>query len=121
MILDGGHNPAAMGKVGAALRQLIGAARLVAVFAMLSERDPVLLLGALRTLRPAAVVFTEPASARGHVIPPEELTELYGPEAEVARPASAALARAQQLAGDSGNVLVCGSLYLVGEVLAFRD
>src|SRR5437899_1853490 len=121
VILDGGHNPAAMVKVGAALRQLIGAARLVAVFAMLSERDPVQLLGALRTLRPAAVVFTEPASARGHVIPPEELTELYGPEAEVARPASAALARAQQLAGDSGNVLVCGSLYLVGEVLAFRD
>ena len=121
VILDGGHNPAAMVKVGAALRQLIGAARLVAVFAMLSERDPVQLLGALRTLRPAAVVFTEPASARGHVIPPEELTELYGPEAEVACPASAALARAQQLAGDSGNVLVCGSLYLVGEVLAFRD
>jgi folylpolyglutamate synthase/dihydropteroate synthase len=33
-------------------------------------------------------------------------------------PASAALQRAQELAGTDGNVLVCGSLYLVGEILA---
>src|SRR6266567_404128 len=48
VILDGGHNPAAMVKAGAALRRLIGSERLVAVFAMLSERDPVQLLAALR-------------------------------------------------------------------------
>src|SRR4029077_9016235 len=41
VILDGGHNPAAMVKAGAALRRLIGDQRLVAVFGMLSERDPV--------------------------------------------------------------------------------
>jgi len=34
------------------------------------------------------------------------------------RPARAALERAHELAGPKGNVLVCGSLYLVGEVLA---
>src|ERR1700680_605728 len=64
VILDGGHNPAAMIKAGAALRRLIGTERLVAVFAMLSERDPVQLLAALRTLKPDAVVFTEPAGCR---------------------------------------------------------
>src|SRR5207245_10296685 len=37
VILDGGHNPAAMVKAGAALRRLIGSEKLVAVFAMLSE------------------------------------------------------------------------------------
>ncbi len=47
--------------------------------------------------------------------------ELYGPGAYVARPAGAALERAIELAGDDGNVLVCGSLYLVGEILALRD
>ena len=120
VILDGGHNPAAMVKAGAALRRLIGSEKLVCVFAMLSERDPAQLLGTLRTLEPAAVVFTEPASARGHVIAPEELAALYGGESVVARPASAALAAASELAGPSGNVLVCGSLYLVGEVLALR-
>jgi dihydrofolate synthase/folylpolyglutamate synthase len=121
VILDGGHNPAAMAKAGAALRRLIGSERLVAVFAMLSERDPVELLGVLRSLEPDAVVFTEAASARGHVISPEDLASIYGPGAEVARPARAALDRARELARPSGNVLVCGSLYLVGEVLALRD
>jgi dihydrofolate synthase / folylpolyglutamate synthase len=121
VILDGGHNPAAMVKAGAALRRLIGSERLVAVFAMLSERDPAELLAALRTLRPDAVVFTEPASAHGHAIEPETLDEIYGPGAYVARPAGAALQRAIELAGTEGNVLVCGSLYLVGEILALRD
>ena len=68
MILDGGHNPAAMTKSGAALRRLIGTERLVAVFAMLSERDPDQLLAALRKMKPDAVVFTEPGSAGGHAI-----------------------------------------------------
>lgn len=121
VILDGGHNPAAMVKAGAALRRLIGDERLVAVFAMLSERDPVSLLGALRTLRPDAVVFTEPASAHGHAIDPNLLAQLYGSSSFVARPAGAALDRAKELAGAEGNVLVCGSLYLVGEILALRD
>jgi len=118
VILDGGHNPAAMVKAGASLRRLIGSQRLVAVFAMLSERDPVELLAALRTLRPDAVVFTEPASAQGHAAKAQLLNELYGAGAYVARPAGAALARARELAGPSGNVLVCGSLYLVGEILS---
>ncbi|HSS60483.1 MAG TPA: cyanophycin synthetase, partial [Candidatus Limnocylindrales bacterium] len=121
VILDGGHNPAAMTRAGAALRKLIGSERLVAVFAMLSERDPVQLIAALKTLRPAAVVFTEPASAHGHVIPPKVLLDLYGSGAEIAQPAEAALNRARELAGREGNVFVCGSLYLVGEILALRD
>ena len=110
-----------MVKAGAALRKLIGSERLVAVFAMLSERDPVQLLEALRTLHPDAVVFTEPASARGHAIAAERLAAVYGPGAYVARPAGAALERARELAGSSGNVLVAGSLYLVGEVLSLKD
>jgi dihydrofolate synthase / folylpolyglutamate synthase len=118
VILDGGHNPAAMVKAGAALRGLIGTERLVAVFAMLSERDPVQLLAALRTLNPDAAVFTEPASAAGHAVPAEVLAETYGAQGAAVRPAGAALDRARELAGPNGNVLVCGSLYLVGEILA---
>ena len=117
-ILDGGHNPAAMTKSGAALRRLIGSERLIAVFAMLSERDPRALLSALRTAWPDRVVFTEPASAGGHAISPDELAAIYGEGGEAVRPARAALERATELAGPVGNVLVCGSLYLVGEILA---
>ena len=118
VILDGGHNPAAMIKAGASLRRLIEGERLVAVFAMLSERDPVQLLAALRTLKPDAVVFTEPASAAGHAITAELLAKTYGANAHAVVPAPAALRRARDLAGPGGNVLVCGSLYLVGEILA---
>ena len=118
VILDGGHNPAAMTKSGAALRRLIGHERLVTVFAMLSERDPVKLLAALRTLDPGAAVFTEPGSAAGHAISSDQLAAIYGGGAESVKPAQAALERAKELAGPAGNVLVCGSLYLVGEILA---
>lgn len=121
VVLDGGHNVAALMKAGAALRDLIGNERLVTVFAMLNERDPVQLLAALRTLRPDAAVFTEPASAHGHAVPPETLSELFGDGASAIRPASAALEEAKRLAGEDGNVLVCGSLYLVGEILALTD
>ena len=118
VILDGGHNPAAMTKSGAALRRLIGHERLVTVFAMLRERDPVQLLAALRTLDPGAAVFTEPGSAAGHAISSDQLAAIYGGGAESVKPAQAALERAKELAGPAGNVLVCGSLYLVGEILA---
>ena len=118
VILDGGHNPAAMTKSGAALRRLIGSGRLVVVFAMLSERDPIQLLAALRTIDPDAVVFTEPDSAGGHAIPAKQLADIYGPGSQAVTAASAALDRARELAGIDGNVLVCGSLYLVGEILA---
>ena len=118
VIVDGGHNPAAMVKTGIALRRLIGSEKLIAVFAMLSERDPVQLIAALRTLKPSSVVFTEPASAGGHAVPAGGLATIYGAGAQAILPANAAVERAKELAGPDGNVLVCGSLYLVGEILA---
>ena len=121
VVLDGGHNPAALRSAGASLRSLIGRDRLVVVFAMLTERDPHQLLSALRTLEPAAAVFTEPASAAGHAVSATALAELYGPGAVAVVPAGEALGRARDVAGGTGNVLVCGSLYLVGEILALYE
>jgi dihydrofolate synthase / folylpolyglutamate synthase len=118
VILDGGHNPAALTRAGASLRGLIGTGRLVTVFGMLSERDPYQLVAALRTLAPDAAVFTEPASAAGHVVEAGVLVAVYGSGSEALPHAEAALARARELAGPQGNVFVCGSLYLVGEILA---
>jgi dihydrofolate synthase / folylpolyglutamate synthase len=120
VVLDGGHNPAAMTKSGVSLRRLIGSERLVAVFSMLSEREPAALLDALQTLRPDHAVFTEATSAGGHSVPAFELASMFGHDAEAVLPPQAALDRAKELAGPDGNVLVCGSLYLVGEILAMR-
>ena len=121
VILDGGHNPAAMTKSGVSLRRLIGSERLVTVFAMLSERDPAALLAALQTLRPDRAVFTEATSASGHSVPAVELASIFSRDAEAVVPPQAALDRARELTGVEGNVLVCGSLYLVGEILAMRE
>jgi dihydrofolate synthase/folylpolyglutamate synthase len=110
-----------MVKAGIALRGLIGSERLVAVFSMLSERDPAGLLAALRTLNPDAAVFTEPASAAGHAVSADVLAEMFGASGTAVRPAAMALERARELAGPNGNVLVCGSLYLVGEILALSS
>jgi len=118
VVLDGGHNPAAMTKSGVSLRRIIGSERLITVFAMLSEREPSELLAALRTLRPDGAVFTEPASAGGHAVSADKLAAMFGDAAEAVLPPRTALARASELAGPDGTVLVCGSLYLVGEILA---
>ncbi len=120
VVLDGGHNPAAMTKSGISLRRLIGSEQLVTVFSMLTERDPAALLAALQTLRPDHAVFTEATSALGHSVPAYELASIFGHDADAVLPPEAALDRAKELAGPDGNVLVCGSLYLVGEILALR-
>ncbi len=67
------------------------------------------------------MVFTEPASAAGHAVSGEALAKMYGPHGHASLPAAAALEHARALAGPAGNVLVCGSLYLVGEILALND
>lgn len=120
VILDGGHNPAALTRAGASLRALIRGERLVALFGMLTERDPAQILAALRSMRPDAAVFTEAESAGTHAVPASRLAEVYGARSEAITPAAAALARAVELAGAEGNVIVCGSLYLVGEILALN-
>jgi len=48
---------------------------------------------------------------------PGMLAGLYGRPAAMAPHAAEALAQARRLAGGEGIVLVCGSLYLVGEVI----
>jgi folylpolyglutamate synthase/dihydropteroate synthase len=45
---------------------------------------------------------------------------MFGPEAEAILDPRSALERAKALAGPDGNVLVCGSLYLVGEILTYE-
>src|SRR5438034_803900 len=115
------HAAAALTRAGSALRALINRERLVALFGMLSERDPVQILAALRSMHPDAAVFTEAESAGTHAVPATRLAEVYRSGGEAISPAAAALVRAKELAGTNGNVIVCGSLYLVGEILALHQ
>src|SRR5205807_406146 len=71
-------------------------------------------LAELHRLNPRQVIFTAaadtPRAAR-----PQDLAATWG-GGETLLPAAAAVGRAAELAGPEGLVLVCGSLYLVGEV-----
>jgi folylpolyglutamate synthase/dihydropteroate synthase len=83
----------------------------------MADKDVPAMLDELRRLEPVGVVCTAAGSAGGRAADPGELAEAWGAGGEAAIPASAALRRAGELAGDAGLVLVCGSLYLVGELL----
>ena len=113
VLLDGGHNPAALARLAEDVPRLAEGRPVTVVFGMMADKDIPAALAQLRRLRPAAVVFTAAQSSRA--ARPEDLASAWG-GGEVVLPAPAAAARGVELAGRGGLVLVCGSLYVVGEV-----
>ena len=113
VLLDGGHNPAALARLAEDVPRLAAGRPITLVFGMMADKDLAASLAALRRMRPAHVVFTaatSPRSAR-----PGALAELWG-GGEVVASSVKATRRAIIQAGPGGLVLVCGSLYVVGEV-----
>jgi dihydrofolate synthase/folylpolyglutamate synthase len=113
VLLDGGHNPAALARLAVDVPRLAEGRPITVVFGMMADKDLAGSLAELRRLRPAAIVFTAAASPRA--ARPERLAADWG-GGEVVPEAVAAARRGVELAGPGGLVLVCGSLYLVGEV-----
>jgi dihydrofolate synthase / folylpolyglutamate synthase len=114
ILIDGAHNPAGMAAMVASARELIGGRRCVAVFAAMRNKDVESMAAGLRELT-GDVVVTAPAVERA--TPPAELAPLFDPPAESAADVKTALHRARLRAGRDGVVVVCGSLYLAGEVI----
>jgi dihydrofolate synthase/folylpolyglutamate synthase len=116
VLLDGAHNEDGLRKLGQSVRQLVRDAPLAVVFGAMADKDVSFMLSELRGLAPRSVVFTAAASAGSRAASPPELAAGWGSGAEVRLNAREALDRARQLAGSDGWVLVCGSIYLVGEL-----
>jgi dihydrofolate synthase/folylpolyglutamate synthase len=118
MWLDGGHNPGA-GEVLADTARHWSDRPLHLVFGMLATKDG---LGFLRPLAPLV------ASARTVTIPGEPATLTADEAAQIARQAgiaampvesvNAAVAALARAARGPARILICGSLYLAGHVLA---
>lgn len=123
VLLDGAHNPRGAEALGAelAVRTAAGQPRPVLVFAAMQDKD---VTGLISPLLPhvARVIATRPGVDRA--MEPDalaaEIRGAGGPAETAAGPAEA-LARARELAGSDGLVLVAGSLYLVGAVLALLE
>jgi dihydrofolate synthase / folylpolyglutamate synthase len=116
LIFDCAHNQDGMRRLVHSLRQLLGPAPITVVFAAMADKEVDRVMTELRKLTPAHVVFTSPASAEDRALQPATLAEMWGDPASYRVPAAAALAEARYLAGPDGWVLVCGSVYLVGEL-----
>ncbi len=91
----------------------------VAVVSILDDKDAA---GMLQTLLPACDRLVLTSSQNPRALPPPTLQslagQLHGPPSEVVRDPHAALARARELAGPGGVVIVTGSIYLVADLLA---
>jgi dihydrofolate synthase / folylpolyglutamate synthase len=121
-VVDGAHNPAAVAAVVEALPELLEGCPLALVLGVLEDKDAAAMLSMLLPLCERAW-FTAPPSQRA--LPPATLGSLarqLGFEQATCEPhAGPALAAAQRWARareGGGAVLVTGSIYLVGDLLA---
>ncbi|PWR17726.1 bifunctional folylpolyglutamate synthase/dihydrofolate synthase [Zavarzinia compransoris] len=118
--LDGGHNPHAARALAAALEELAADGRpLALVSGLISTKDAAGYFGAFAGLQPPVVAVTIPDEAAAR--PAADIAAAAaaaGLAAETAPDLAAAVTLAAALAGERARVLICGSLYLAGKVLA---
>ena len=117
-LLDGAHNRASMERLMEGLAQHFPGRPLVFVFASAADKDIDGMLAVLAEKGGGApVVFTRTDNPRAAA--PADLAARFagcgGQGAETAPDSRAALAAARQRTPEGGMVVVCGSLYLVGE------
>ncbi len=118
-VLDGAHNPDGVRALVAALDEIRGdRAPLVLVASVLDDKDAAGMLAVLLDGVDRAV-FTRCSIPRS--LPPGSLAalcgDLGGPPAEVVDEPERALARARELAGPEGCVLVTGSIHLIADLV----
>jgi dihydrofolate synthase / folylpolyglutamate synthase len=116
VILDGAHNPAGAHAAATTLDDFaIGGDRLL-VIGMNKGRDPVEMLQSFDVAAARGVIACAADFVRA--MPPEEIADAarsLGVDAEVVRHVPDAVRRAIAIASEDDLVLVCGSLYVVGE------
>jgi dihydrofolate synthase/folylpolyglutamate synthase len=117
ILLDGAHNPDGLAALAETMRALIAPRRTAVVMGMLADKDYMRSVALIAPLC-GRFVASRPAGPRA----PLESGMLAGCARAYCSDATAeddhekALARALEYAGESGAVIVCGSLYLAGPV-----
>jgi dihydrofolate synthase/folylpolyglutamate synthase len=119
-LLDGAHNPDGMRALVESLSELAGQHEpTVAVLSILEDKDAA---GMLSALLPACNALIVTSSQNPRALPPATLlsltSQLNGPPAEIVPEPRRALARARDMAGPGGLVVVTGSIYLIADLLA---
>ena len=128
LILDGAHNPHGMAALGRALA-VAGVAPAATVFVCMADKDVDDLIAHVRVAAVGGPIIVPRLADNERAMPPEELARKIGLNAEAAPSVREALRLAAEVAADRlpesfaepetrHPVLVCGSLYLLGEVFA---
>lgn len=115
VLLDGAHNPAGIAALVGSLETTPGQA-IVAVVSVLDDKD---LPAMIRPLAAKVSVVIATRSPHPRAVRPELIAaevKGLGTSGHAVDDPAAALEQARELAGPSGLVLVCGSLYLLGDL-----
>ncbi|MFO7986589.1 MAG: folylpolyglutamate synthase/dihydrofolate synthase family protein [Desulfatiglandaceae bacterium] len=121
IIIDGAHNPAAIRSLAASVCKEFRYRRMILVIGVMADKA---LYPVLKGIVPLAdyIIYTRPAYARA--APPERLMATAAPlgkPGETAVTLSLGLNRAREMADSRDMILVCGSLFTVGEALTYFD
>ncbi|MDR3045330.1 MAG: bifunctional folylpolyglutamate synthase/dihydrofolate synthase [Desulfovibrio sp.] len=118
LVIDGAHNAHGLAALRAALADQC-ARPAVVIFSCLADKDLVAVAEEVRRLAGDAPVLVPTIRDNARAARGEDLAALLGPAARAVPDMAAALAEATALA-PQGPVLLCGSLYLLGEFFTLR-
>lgn len=116
IILDGAHNPGAARVLAQALEKYLPHRKIIGVMGMLKDKDSKSSLKSLASLF-HTLITVSPKNPRA--LPAEDLADRareYCSQVFVEEDLSKAISLARNLAGEDGAVVICGSLYLAGEI-----
>jgi dihydrofolate synthase/folylpolyglutamate synthase len=121
IILDGAHNPAAAAALRESIREEFSYRRLILVVGVMEDKEIGQLLRAIVPLADY-VIYTRPVYHRA--ASPEVLAAkgaTLGKPGETVPLLTRAIDRAKEMADPQDVILVCGSLFTVGEALTYFD
>jgi dihydrofolate synthase / folylpolyglutamate synthase len=113
VIMDGAHNQQAMEALKTALEQM-GIKPATIIFSCLEDKDPGRLIDIVRGMGADRVLIPD-IKDNPRAMPKKELAGLFGPGA---RPLDDVVKYLSRITKKEAPVLVCGSLYLLGEIYA---
>lgn len=129
LLLDGAHNCHGLAALGLSLGKA-GIAPAAVIFSCLADKEPDLMIPHLRAMA-TGPIFVPPVPHNPRAMPPEELAAMIGLNAEPVASLKEALERASAYMAErlpeaftgsytQNPLLICGSLYLLGEFYALR-
>jgi len=121
LILDGAHNPPAMKALVESIKTGFQYHRLIVVLGVMKDKD---MAAMVKRIAPIAthMIYTRPAYSRA--ADPESLYERgmeLNASGKIITPLGEAIKRAKAMAGKEDLILICGSLFTVGEALSILD